>query len=147
MRRRLERGRDKTFEESLICNTYTQILTQFKLEKDSAERLPESMWKGTIYLITWTWSAYLTHKWDTMFDLASHWNSELTQRCAMGVLFRNTDSMTHFCGVCILNTAYELSCCCIPHRAFIFNLCTATTCILPISTSTETLKPKLYFYG
>ena len=59
---------------SLITNQ--PFAERSKLEKDSTEKLPESIWKFGVYVITWVWSAYILHERDIMFDLSSHWDSE-----------------------------------------------------------------------
>lgn len=44
------------------------------MAKDSAQKLPESLWKCAFYIITWTWAVYLIATEDYFFDLQSHWN-------------------------------------------------------------------------
>lgn len=58
--------------DSLVFIPFAQ---RSKLDKDGTEKLPESIWKCFVYLITWTWSAYITHEMDILFDLYSHWES------------------------------------------------------------------------
>ena len=56
---------------------YPQPLGQsYKLSKESIEKLPESIWKFSVYFITWCWSAYITYDLDIMSDVASHWYSK-----------------------------------------------------------------------
>ena len=58
-------------------HTHTQPLAKsYKLSQESIDKFPESIWKFSVYLITWVWSAYITHDLDIMFDLGSHWNSK-----------------------------------------------------------------------
>jgi ceramide synthetase len=54
---------------------FTPIARSYKLSPESIEKFPESIWKFSVYTITWTWSAYITHDMDLMFDILSHWTT------------------------------------------------------------------------
>jgi ceramide synthetase len=44
------------------------------MNKDGADKLPESLWKVIMYSITWTWAIYLIATENYFVDLKTHWD-------------------------------------------------------------------------
>jgi ceramide synthetase len=45
------------------------------MDREGAQKLPESLWKCGVYTITWMWAIYLIATKDYFFDLKTHWNT------------------------------------------------------------------------
>ena len=54
-----------------------RIPVWLQLSPDAAEKLPESIFKGGVSMVTWSWAAYLLflRDEDLFFDLLAHWES------------------------------------------------------------------------
>jgi ceramide synthetase len=60
---------------ALNRRVFTPLAKSYKLTDESVNKLPESIWKCSVYLITWCWSAYITYDLDILADLGSHWST------------------------------------------------------------------------
>lgn len=51
-----------------------------QLCEQDAEKFPESMWKFSLYSVTWTWAVYICLFSESQYfhNLRSHWDSKLT---------------------------------------------------------------------
>lgn len=49
----------------------------YKLNREATEKFPESIWKCSIYIFTWSWAIYLVLFGETNLftDLVAHWNN------------------------------------------------------------------------
>lgn len=44
------------------------------MNKDGSQKLPESLWKASVYTVTWVWAIYLIVTENYFFDLKTHWD-------------------------------------------------------------------------
>lgn len=62
---------------SLNWALFNRIPIWFNLSAEGREKFPESVWKGSVYIVTWIWAAYVISSGETnfFFDLRSQWTN------------------------------------------------------------------------